>query len=347
MIQSLTFTNRFGRSLRCILGEPERSGFAITSVSGLGPGNSSVNIHDIATADGGFFGSARFSSRQIQITFRLQDFDLDGRYVPIEETRLLSYEFFAPKTKLQIVAETDRRTLAIEGYVETNEPDIFQSDEAIQVSILCPGYYFKMISDNGSAQSTVIYGGGLFEFPFSNESINGTKLIQFGEVEQIQKYEMYYDGDAENGFVLDIAFKGETVNTISIQNNPLGNSEKGPVGFLSPQDAVRVEYNWNDISNLSKIITVNMTTVARKLGSRYSSPVYGVGNHIIISSTVGNKYAVFVDANNNYYNILDAFAHLDWLKLYPGYNEFTVTTDVSSIGHVTITADYEALYVGV
>lgn len=346
MIQSLTFTNRFGRSLHCILGEPERSGFAITGISGLGPGRASVNVHDIATADGGYFGTARFSSRDILIQFTLLDFDINGSYNPIEDVRHLSYEFFPPKTKIKIVVETDRRSLTIDGYVEENTPNIFESSVTVTVSIRCPGYYFKMVSDTGSVQDTMIYGSGLFQFPFSNESLV-QKLIEFGNIDIDQKYMMYYDGDAESGFELEIVFSGDVVTSFSIQNNPVGNSDKGPVGFRTSQDAGSIAYRWSDQDIVSKYISLNLATVASKLANVYPNPIYGVGNSIIISSLTGKKSAFFIDANDNRYNILDAFDHLDWLKVYPGYNEFEIVTNAASVGHFTASVRYEALYTGV
>lgn len=346
MIQAITFTNRFGRSLRCVLREPERSGFAIKSIDGLGPGRSSVNIHDIATADGGYFGSARFSSRNIFVNFQLVDFDIDWNYNPIEQVRHLSYEFFPPKTRVQIVVDTDSRSLVIEGYVESNEPNIFQQSATVSVSILCPGYYFKMVTDGGSQQNVNIYGTGLFQFPFSNESLK-KKLIQFGEIKPQQKYELYYDGDAETGFEMEILFNGLTVSGFSIANQPIGNSDKGPIGFISPADAHRVVYNWNDDQIASKYIQVTLSRIASKLNGLYSNPIYTSGNRILISSAVGRKSAMFIDENNHAYNILDCFDHLDWLKVYPGYNEFEITTDLASVAHFAVNLRYEALYTGV
>lgn len=346
MIQAITFTNRFGRSLRCVLREPERSGFAIKSIDGLGPGRAAVNIHDIATADGGYFGSARFSSRNILVNFQLVDFDIDWNYNPIEQVRHLSYEFFPPKTRVQIVVDTDTRSLVIEGYVESNEPNIFQQSVTVTVSILCPGYYFKMVSETGDQQDVTIYGAGLFHFPFSNESLT-EKLIQFGEIGQYQKYAMYYDGDAEAGFEMEILFNGLVVNDIGIQNVPIGNSSKGPIGFGPTDDANRVIYTWNDDALATQHIQINIARIATKLQGIYSSPIYDAGNRIVISSKTGQKSALFIDATNHSYNILDCFTHLDWLKVYPGYNEFEIATDVASIAHFSVSLKYEALYTGV
>lgn len=346
MVKSLTFTNCFGRSLRCILREPERIGIAITEVTGLGPGSSDINIHEIATADGGYFGSARYSSRTIALTLRLCDGYVDGKYLSIEEIRHLAYEFFATKTRLQIVVETDSRSLVIIGVTETDDPVIFSKAETISVSIKCPDYYFKMVSDTGSNQSALIYGGGLFQFPFSNESLDKS-LIQFGELETIQTQEVYYDGDSETGFELEILFNGQQVTSLSIQNKPLGNSEKGPIGFAAPEDAAQAIYLWRDDTLVSKYLSLDLSTVATKLGNRYSNPIYSAGNRIVISSKTGKKRAVLIDDQDNQYNIIHAFEHLDWLKLYPGYNEFKIVTDATSLGHFSVSASFEALYAGV
>lgn len=346
MIQSITFTNQFGRSIRCKLGEPEKTGLAISKVTGLGPGMSSMNIHNIATADGGYYGSARYPSRNIVLTILLLDYDGDGNYIPIENTRLLSYEFFSPKTKLQIVVETDTRNLVIEGHIESNEPEIFSQKESISVSILCPDYYFKMVSDTGDTQDATIYGEGLFQFPFSNESTE-QKLIQFGDIETTHEHNLYYDGDAENGCVIEIDFKGSEVTGMSIMNEPIGNSDKGPVGFDQESDAERAVYHWRDTDISAKYLAISLSTIATKLSGRYNGNIYGAGNKIIISSMVGKKSAFFYDSSNNAYNILNCFDHLDWLKLYPGYNKLKIQTDQTSIMRFSIKVTYSALYIGV
>ena len=345
MIQSLTFTNQFGRSIRCKLGAPEKTGIAIAKVTGLGPGTTAMNIHNIATADGGYYGSARFSARNIVLSLLLLEFDGDGKYIPIERTRHLVYEFFTPKTKLQVVVTTDERELVIEGYVETNDPDIFSSKEMVTVSILCPDFYFKMVSETGDERTVPVYGSGLFEFPFSNES-TVDNLIQFGDLSTTQEYKLYYDGDMENGFEIEIYFRGNLVNGFSILNEPVGNSEKGHVGFDSDEEAERVVFNWHDDQISSKYIAATIATIASKLSGRYSGNVYDAGCRIVIKSMVGKKSAVFYDNANNAYNILNAFDHLDWLKLYPGWNKLRIQTDQQSNMQFGINVTYSAYYIG-
>lgn len=346
MINALTFTNRFGRSLRCVLRAPERSGFAITSIDGLGPGRANVNLHSIVTGDGGFFGSARFDARNIVINFRFIDAIINDRYTSIEEIRHWSYEFFAPKTQLQIFVETDERTLVIRGYVESNEPDIFSPEESADISILCPGYYFKMVSADQDSQHVSVYGEGLFEFPFSNESTRDN-LIEFGAMDSTSDYTLNYGGDAETGFTLTITFFGDTVQEIVLAIKARGNTGLTNLGFLDGETPSAL-LDWDDFPDTDPYISLNLSTVANKLATRYTQgSIYASGNRIIIGSETGNKFAYFIGADNQRYNILDCFEHLEWLKLYPGYNYIRVTPDDDAVGKFSVSVDFEALYAGV
>ena len=68
MIRSVTVTNYLGDSIKLELSNPESSGFIIKSIDGLGPGNASINVTEIATNDGSVYNSARVQSRNITIT---------------------------------------------------------------------------------------------------------------------------------------------------------------------------------------------------------------------------------------------------------------------------------------
>lgn len=346
MIHAVTFTNRYGRSLRCVLAAPEFTRFAIKNITGLGPGQASINIHEIATTDGGYYGYSRFSKRNIVVNFLLTDNDENGRYVPIEETRHLAYEFFAPKTPIQVLVETDARALVIEGYIESCEPEIFSNQESIQVSILCPGYYFKMVTDGDAIQRIRVYGNGLFEFPFSNESLT-KKLIQFGSVTKDEKFDLYYDGDSENGFTLEIAFMGDgypVTGNIKIINSPKGNTAKGSIGFGHDDSTVTVP-EWTDPTIQDSFIEISMSTLATKLQSVYQGNLYDEGNKIVICTIPGKKSARFI-AGNDSYNILGYLPHLEWMKLQPGNNEINVQTNAASAGHFYATLNFECLYLG-
>ena len=132
MIQSITVTNYLGEQLKLELTRPELSGFIVMSVTGLGPVKANINTTETATNDGSQFNSARTDSRNIVISLR---------YLPnptIEDTRQLSYKFFPVKKKLTLLIETDNRSLEIDGYVESNEPDIFSQEEGADILMVKP-----------------------------------------------------------------------------------------------------------------------------------------------------------------------------------------------------------------
>lgn len=341
MIHSVIFTNRFGRSLKCELGAPGVTCLAVRSISGLGPGTATVNIHDIPTTDGGYYGSSRYGSRNIVISFSFLDYDENYHYVPIEQTRHLAYSFFQPKTRVQVIVESDERFLMIIGVVEGCEPDIFNPNTTCQVSIVCPEYYFKLANPESRDQLIRLYSSGLFEFPFSNESLT-RRLIQFGNAGPTTSIDVDYDGDSETGMRFEVVFTGETVGgTIKIANIPKGK----PMENVNIGDETYL--NWHDLNVGEQYIEIDIAELHSRLNARYPDPIYTHGNKIVISTVVGSKCVKYVLADGTEYNILGYLPHLEWIKIYPGLNTFVVRTGENYAGHFRIYGAFDTLYTGV
>ena len=189
---------------------PEKTGLIVTSITGLGPVKAEIKCTSIATSDGSIFNSARLGERNIVL--KLQ-------FLPnptIEETRLLTYKYFPIRKKVKLLIETDKRIAEIEGYVETNEPDIFSKNESTQISIICSDPYFYSAGEKGN-NITVFYGvNNNFEFPFFNESCTES-LIEFGIVAYSTERVINYSGDADIGVVIRVYFTGK-VDNLSIYN---------------------------------------------------------------------------------------------------------------------------------
>lgn len=189
---------------------PEKTGLIVTSITGLGPVKAEIKCTSIATSDGSIFNSARLGERNIVL--KLQ-------FLPnptIEETRLLTYKYFPIRKKVKLLIETDKRIAEIEGYVETNEPDIFSKNESTQISIICSDPYFYSAGEKGN-NITVFYGvDNNFEFPFPNESCTES-LIEFGIVTYTTERVINYSGDADIGVVIRVYFTGK-VDNLSIYN---------------------------------------------------------------------------------------------------------------------------------
>lgn len=210
MIKSVTVTNYLGESLIMELARPEKSGFLVYSITGLGPGKADINAAESATDDGSIYNSARLPARNIVIGIKFLE------KPTIEATRLLSYKYFPLKKKVTLTIETDSRRAEIEGYVESNDPGIFSSSEGTTVSIICTNPLFKAVGD-GSVVSTYFYGiEPRFEFPFSNESLT-SPLIEFGSFDANGEKSVFYSGDSDIGMTMHIYAYGD-VGNVTITN---------------------------------------------------------------------------------------------------------------------------------
>lgn len=210
MIKSVTVTNYIGESIKLDLMNPEESGFLVKSITGLGAGSATINMTEVATNDGAYFNSARLSSRNIVLS-------LIFLWKPtIEDVRQLSYKYFPIKKKVTLLFETDNRLAEIEGYVETNEPNIFSDQEGSDISIICPNPFFYSGGPDGT-NATIFSGvAPMFEFPFSNESLS-QDLLEMGSINNRTSQVVLYTGDSDIGVTMVIYALGPAEN-ITIYN---------------------------------------------------------------------------------------------------------------------------------
>lgn len=201
MIKSITVTNYLGDSIKMELARPEKSGFAITSVTGIGPGKADINMTELATNDGANFNSARLRSRNIMLSIKYLWTD------SIEEARHRSYKYFPIKKKVKLLFETDTRSAEIEGYVESNDPSIFSKAGGTDISIVCPDPFFYSAGLDG-IKSTIFSGiEAAFEFPFANESLL-VPMLEFSVMQVTTFKSVIYDGDADVGVTISIHANG-------------------------------------------------------------------------------------------------------------------------------------------
>ena len=193
MIKTITVTNYLGDSIKLDLARPELSGFAVLSITGLGPGKATINTTDLSTTDGSIFGSAKLPKRNIVMSLK---------YLwknSVEDTRQLSYKYFPIKQKVTLTIETDNRYVEIDGYVESNDPHIFSKDAWTDISIICTEPYFRSVGGD-SANITVFSGvEPMFELPFSVEGD-----VEFATINKYLDKAVTYDGDAEVGITITI-----------------------------------------------------------------------------------------------------------------------------------------------
>lgn len=301
MIQSITITEPKGNKLELKLTNPSASGLIVESITGLGPPKATINTTELATIDGSMYASSRCQTRNIVIKLRMWGAPT------IEAARQKTYAFFPIKKQIRLDIKTDNREAYIIGYVESNEPDIFSSEESVQISILCPDPYFYEVGGQTKVYSNVL---PLFEFPFSNESLDA-RLLEFSEIIDDPRAYIVYDGDVDTGMILDIQVT-DPCGDVTIYN---------------------VETNESIKIFDSKIQSITGSALKNK-------------DDVVISTIKGDRSAYLI-RDGVRRNIIAAISRdSDWFQLEHGSNYFTYTTGVED-ADISIGITYRNAYGGI
>ena len=295
MVKEVTITNYLGNEITYSFDNPtidDKTGLFITEIEGLGPIKATVNMTQLATADGDIYNSSRLAGRNIVIKARFTYADT------IEEARLMSYKYFPIGHKLKFKIKTENRLAETEGYVESNEPNIFSKESDMQVSVLCESPFFFSVDEDGKQQTNFSNVVAMFEFPFSNESLTDP-LLEFGRIINKKENTVYYDGDAETGCVIHLHAIGN-VEMVNIYNIKTGEKM---------------------VLDTDKLETLTGNKI-----------IYG--DTITISTVKGNKYITLL-RNGVTYNILNILGKdTEWFQLARGDNLFAYTAEYGGSNHI-------------
>lgn len=306
MIHHVKVINYLGEELVMELRHPEKTGFLIYNMTGIGPEKAEIRTTDIVTADGGVYNSARLPTRNIVLNVRF----FSWQDKTVEDIRQESYKYFPIKTRVTLVITTDNRVSEIDGYVEANEPVVFSQETHTQLSILCPYPYFYDGRGDGK-NITNFYGvAPMFEFPFSNESVNEPLLIM-GDIRFSNEEIIYYSGDSEIGITMLIDALGPVEN-LTIFN--VGTRER---------------------------MRIDTTKLAALTGSGI------VARDRIIISTVRGQKSITLLREGKYTNILNVVDRdSSWFQLAKGDNIFAFEAEVGTT-NLVFTIENRTIYEGV
>lgn len=297
MIKSITVINHLGDKLKMELTRPDLSGFIVKTIDGLGPVKAKINTVQSALHDGSTYNSSYLDQRNIVLNIEFYEWATES----IEELRHKSYHFFPQKKLIKLVIETDTRTLETEGYVESNEPDIFSKNEGSAITILCPDPNLYSSDNNVTVFSGVV---AAFESPidedettvdgFSNESLD-EPMIEFGAIYHKTENYIRYDGDMDTGMTIEIHALGPASN-ITIYN-------------LETREKMHID--------TTKLIPI--------VGSEIKA-----GDTITIVSDDKHKSITLLrdGVKSNIFNCLDRDS--DWFMLTKGDNVFAYVTESGS-----------------
>lgn len=310
MIKSVTAVNFKGESIKMDLFHPESSGFIIIKIDGIGPGKATVTKNDSKVYDGGTITSARLPSRNIKM-------EIEFLWVnSIEDVRHKSYKYFPLKKPITLIFETDTRTVEIEGVVESNEPDIFSSEESTNISIICPDPYFYASGDNARSKTDFSGINPMFEIPsdtgYSNESLTDA-LTEISTVfVQSERGIMNY-GEVDIGVVISIKPLAIVKGVLTISNITLGQ---------------------NMSFDLNKIKTITEND-------------FHIGDELVINTLRGKKSVTLVREGKNYNALSCIDTRTDWIHLTSGENTFTYYLDGDGIEDLQFSVTNSILYEGV
>lgn len=307
MIYSIVVTNYLGDRIKLELGKPDVSGFLIKSITGLGPAKANVNTTEVSTNDGSLFNSARLSQRNIVLDMVFIN-TVYGE--SIEDLRQKSYKYFPLKKSVELTIETDNRYVKTTGYVESNEPNIFSSQEGTQISIICPDPYFYSAGEDGNNVTNFYSIDPIFEFPFSNESLDEPLLV-FGEIQIKTEGVITYHGDSEIGVMIYIHAIGPATN-INIYN-----------------------------TETREVMRINTEKISSLTGKGIVA-----SDDIVINTAKGEKSITLIREGVSY-NILNCLdKNTDWFMLAKGDNIFAFTAD-SGVTNLQFRVENKVIYEGV
>lgn len=307
MIYSIVVTNYLGDRIKLELGKPDVSGFLIKSITGLGPAKANVNTTEVSTNDGSLFNSARLSQRNIVLDMVFIN-TVYGE--SIEDLRQKSYKYFPLKKSVELTIETDNRYVKTTGYVESNEPNIFSSQEGTQISIICPDPYFYSAGEDGNNVTNFYSIDPMFEFPFSNESLDEPLLV-FGEIQIKTEGVITYHGDSEIGVMIYIHAIGPATN-INIYN-----------------------------TETREVMRINTEKISSLTGKGIVA-----SDDIVINTAKGEKSITPIREGVSY-NILNCLdKNTDWFTLAKGDNIFAFTAD-SGVTNLQFRVENKVIYEGV
>lgn len=307
MIYSIVVTNYLGDRIKLELGKPDISGFLIKSITGLGPAKANVNTTEVSTNDGSLFNSARLSQRNIVLDMVFIN-TVYGE--SIEDLRQKSYKYFPLKKSVELTIETDNRYVKTTGYVESNEPNIFSSQEGTQISIICPDPYFYSAGEDGNNITNFYSIDPMFEFPFSNESLDEPLLV-FGEIQIKTEGVITYHGDSEIGVMIYIHAIGPATN-INIYN-----------------------------TETREVMRINTEKISSLTGKGIVA-----SDDIVINTAKGEKSITLIREGVSY-NILNCLdKNTDWFTLAKGDNIFAFTAD-SGVTNLQFRVENKVIHEGV
>lgn len=283
----LEVENKHGQILKLSNNE---NNYQILSIDGLTPPSATIHTLTNASTHGSIYKSAKIEPRNLVIQVKPRG--------NTEENRLRLYEYFATSDWCKIYFRNGSRNVAIEGYVETIESNLFENNQVMQISILCPEPFFKDVEDR---IIDISKDHDAFEFPFSIPESG----IEFSVFEQDRFTCVVNYGEADAGMIIEIENISDELSGLQcpiIRNYITGESLKVNT-FVYP--GVKIIINTNTgkksivkVSNGAKENIIN----SFDLKTDWLQLRKGA-NYFTYDSAVSNQFKINIRYSSNYLGV--------------------------------------------
>lgn len=143
MINKVRVTNSYGESLEIELRNPEKSGYAITAIGGLGPVSVDLKQTQMVSGMRYRYNKGFFKYRTIQ--FQIVYYEYNNLGKDVVELRQELYRYFKNNDLITLTFYKDNnQVFTIQGYPDNHDPNIFASSTSVTISVTCPDPWFKL-----------------------------------------------------------------------------------------------------------------------------------------------------------------------------------------------------------
>lgn len=306
MIRSIELIPADREGLLLELDKPEDTGIVVKSVDGLGPAKATINTTALSLTDSAIFNGSRVGMRTITLTL------LPLAVPTVERARHHIYNLLPIKQPVTIVVRTDTRTVKTLGYVESSEPDIFSSEEAVKVTLICPDGYWSDGAADTQNYLPFVQEHAAFEFDWEDTPLESSPTLMFSKTVGLPSVILENGGDVPAGFTIMIDILKDNATPISIYDDIRGQH-------------LTLTTKWHPDA---------ATSQPAKAGDRF-----------YINTRVGHKSVTRIRDGKSEKALHLFDINSDWLMLYPGENRLYYTINVGGGAKVSLSRDI--LYQGV
>lgn len=325
MINSVSVITQYGDRLDIELRNPLSSGFLIESIEGIGPQEAQIYTTPFQAYDGERFNSAVVQKRNITMKIRLiQRFYPDTGYELMEDLRRKAYKFFPVKGKVSLIFFTDKGDRAIDGYVESCDPDIFSKEESISISIICPDPYFYEYDGPGQQIEalSILEPRFFFKFEDYNEFTHGPG--EYAPYDEITNNFIEFDYERPNGYT---SFTSDGSSLVPIEMTfEFSKSLTGTIKIINGENEETMSIDCSKINTIAN-----------------GGPK--AGDVLYINTKRGEKEVTLTRGTTKYNCISAVGKDSVWHQVAPGDNIFAYTC--KNYDAFTLTFTFPTSYVGV